>query len=374
MAVSPRLELFPLALGLGRALRISQAPAGVRSDTGITTADLLSRVRARFPGLTPLDETTYVDLAEALVESGFPLVYDHARRRFFPQARDGTTSRAGGSSSVLTSTSSLYAAAQGRIAEGRDPREVLSARLTEACRRGGFLALTLKGAELPGVADALAQRYSTTAVPLSTLFLDALKELAEEHGVRWQALLKADAKYTATGTMGAALASYTRLAAERVRELVVDLAEGAGPRSILLVHEAGLVARYWEAGGRELLAALQQSGTPPHGHSARPVAAAPGGGPARHAHPGRSDGGGGRPGHRVGGAGRLVRGAAVRRCIPEGRGPSRMPADGVMARAAKSRRAGAATYCPTRAAEVPVVPTSPRPRWRTRWRPRRARC
>ncbi|WP_324789119.1 BREX system serine/threonine kinase PglW [Streptomyces sp. H51] len=264
VAVSPRLELFPLGLSLARALRISQAPAGVRPETGITTADLLSRVRARFPGLAVLDETTYVELGEALTEAGFPVVHDQERRRFVPQRpKDGTASRPALSSSVLTSTGSLYAAAQGSIAEGRDPREVLSARLADARRRGGFLALTLRGAELPGVAPALAERYEVTAVSLSGLFLDALKELAEEQSVRWQALLKADAKYAATGTLGAALASYTRLAAERVRQRVLDLAERSGPRAVLLVHEAGLIARYWEAGGRELLAALQQSARRP---------------------------------------------------------------------------------------------------------------
>lgn len=263
VAFSPRLELFPLDLSLSRALRISQAPAGVRPESGITPDDLLSRVRARFPGLAVLDETTYVELAEALAEAGFPLDWNPDRRRFHPRAEEGAGSRLGLSSSVLTSTSSLYAAAQGRIAEGRDPREVLSARLTEARRRGGFLALTLKGADLPGVADALAARYETTAVSLNSFFLDCLRELAEEQSVRWQALLKADAKYTATGTLGAALASYTRLAAERVRQRVVETAERTGPRSVLLAHEAGLIARYWEAGGREVLAALQQSARRP---------------------------------------------------------------------------------------------------------------
>ncbi|MGW5970145.1 hypothetical protein [Streptomyces sp. NPDC055186] len=263
VAFSPRLELFPLSLGLDRALRISQAPAGVRPDTGITTSDLLSRVRARFPGLAVLDETTYVELAEALADAGFPLVHDPERRRFFPRVQDGTGSRPALSSSVLTSTGSLYAAAQGRIAEGRDPREVLSARLGEARRRGGFVALTLKGAELPGTARGLAERFEVTDVPLNTLFLDALKELAEEQSVRWQALLKADAKFTATGLLGAALASYTRSAAERVRQRVVDRAERSGPRTVLLAHEAGLIARSWEAGGRELLAALQQSARRP---------------------------------------------------------------------------------------------------------------
>ncbi|GAA0632107.1 BREX system serine/threonine kinase PglW [Streptomyces thermocarboxydovorans] len=263
VAVSPRLELFPLTLTLARALRISQAPAGVRPETGITTGDLLSRVRARFPGLSGLEETTYVELGEALTEAGFPLVYDPDRRRFVPQQREGAGSRPAVSSSVLTSTSSLYAAAQGSIAEGRDPRVVLAARLNEARRRGGFLALTLKGAELPGVAAALAEEYEVTPVSLNGLLLDALKELAEEQSVRWEALLRADAKYTATGTLGAALASYTRLAAERVRERVLDLAERSGPRAVVLAHEAGLVARYWEAGGRELLAALQQSARRP---------------------------------------------------------------------------------------------------------------
>ncbi|MFF6993734.1 hypothetical protein ACFY93_02030 [Streptomyces sp. NPDC008313] len=66
-----------------------------------------------------------------------------------------------------------------------------------------------------------------------------------------------------TGTLSAALASYTRSAAERVGLRVVELAERSGPRTVLLAHEAGLIARYWEAGGRELLAGLQQSARRP---------------------------------------------------------------------------------------------------------------
>ncbi|MFE9920237.1 hypothetical protein ACFYQA_01270 [Streptomyces sp. NPDC005774] len=59
--------------------------------------------------------------------------------------------------------------------------------------------------------------------------------------------------------MGAALASYTWSAAERVRQRVVDLVERSGPRTVLLAHEAGLIARYWEAGGRELLPGFPES-------------------------------------------------------------------------------------------------------------------
>ncbi|MGW7277613.1 hypothetical protein ACWGIV_04740 [Streptomyces sp. NPDC054844] len=123
----------------------------------------------------------------------------------------------------------------------------------------------LKGAELPGVAEALAERYEAVAVSSNGLFLSALKEPAEEQSVRWQALLKADAKYTATGMLGAALSSYTRLASERPRGRLLELAERSGPRTVLPAHDAGLIARYWEAGGRELTAVLQQSARRPPG-------------------------------------------------------------------------------------------------------------
>ncbi|MFD5648393.1 hypothetical protein [Streptomyces sp. NPDC127039] len=96
--------------------------------------------------------------------------------------------------------------------------------------------------------------------------------------MRWQALLKADAKYTATGTLGAALSSYTRLASERLRGRLLDLAERSGPRTVLLAHDAGLIARYWKVGGRELMTALQQSA---RRHAARAVAAGPLGGRTR---------------------------------------------------------------------------------------------
>ncbi|WP_406478460.1 BREX system serine/threonine kinase PglW [Streptomyces sp. NBC_01615] len=263
VGVSPRFELFPLGLGLDRALRISQAAAGVRPGLGIGADDLLARVRARFPGLAVLADATYVELEEALSEAGFPLQHDRESKRFFPPDRDPEQSRPAYSGSVLTSTGTMYAAAQGQLAEGRDPRRVLALKLENTLRRGGFLALTVKGALLPGTAQRLAARFGVLPVALDELFLTALHELADEQQVRWQALLKADAKFTATGLVGTALGSYTRLAAERVAARCTALAEQAGPRTVLLVHRAGLAARYWEAGGRELLVSLQEAARHP---------------------------------------------------------------------------------------------------------------
>ncbi|MEU2827312.1 BREX system serine/threonine kinase PglW [Streptomyces lavendulae] len=264
VGVSPRLELFPLGLDLVRALRISQAPAGVRADTGITTTDLVARVRARFPGLSALADTTYVELDEALRQTDFPLAYDHQRKRFMPRLRESAAGTLiGPTVSALTSTGSLIAAAQGDLAMGRDPRRVLAARLDTARRRGGFLALTVKGPELPDLAARLSERFDVLPVSLDELFLSVLRELATEHGVAWQALLTADASLTASGTIGAGLASYTRATAERVVTRAAALAEQAGPRTVLLAHEAALAARYWSSGGREALVALQEAARRP---------------------------------------------------------------------------------------------------------------
>ncbi|AOW87765.1 serine/threonine protein kinase [Streptomyces olivaceus] len=258
VAVSPRLELFPLDLDLVRALRISQAPAGVRAGAGISAADLIARVRARFPGVEVLADTTYVELEEALAQTDFPLVYDHQRKRFMPRVREPSGSVYGPSVSALTSTGSLVAAAQSELALGNDPRRVMAARLQAARRRGGFLALTVKASELPGVTERLAERFDVVPLSLDDLFLTALRELAAENGAEWQALLRADAAFVTSGALGAGLASYARAATERVAERAVALAEQLGPRTVLFAHEATLTARYWAAGGRELLVRLQE--------------------------------------------------------------------------------------------------------------------
>ncbi|WP_405687138.1 hypothetical protein [Streptomyces sp. NBC_00057] len=267
--VSPRLELYPLGLDLVQALRISQAAAGVRPDTGIGTDDLLARVRARFPALAVLADTTYVELEEALDRAGFPLAYDQQRKRFLPRARETVTWHTEQTVSVPASTRTLIEDAQSELSLGRDPRRVRPARLQAARRRGGFVTLTVKGPELPGVAERLAERFDVTPPALDELLLTTLRELAQEQRAPWQALLKADAAFAASGSIGAGLASYTRLALERFVAHVAELAAASGPRTVLLAHRAGLVARYWEMGGRELLVALQNAaGRPadaPHG-------------------------------------------------------------------------------------------------------------
>ena len=258
-AASPRLELYPRRLGLARALRISQAPAGIRQETGISVGELLARVKVRFPSLPLVGSPTHVEVEDALTEAGFDMEYDPERRRFFPAAVGSPV----GTSSTYTRTSVLLAAAQSAAVAGRDPRTVLKTKLTTSVRRGGFLALTLKGGELPGTAPALAADYGVVPVDLGTEFLTVFRALARELDTDWTKVLRADAVFTATGELRPGLRSYVQQVTERLTVRLTAMAEAAGPKAVLFVHNAGLIARYFDGGGHTLLVTLQQSARRP---------------------------------------------------------------------------------------------------------------
>ncbi|MGW6057534.1 BREX system serine/threonine kinase PglW [Streptomyces sp. NPDC055189] len=258
-AASPRLELYPQALGLARALRISQAAAGVRRETGISITELLSRVNARFPSLAIADAPTHIEVEDALAEAGFPLEWDAARKRFFPPAAEG----ARWTSSTYTRTSVLVAEAQAAVAAGRDPQLVLRAKLATAAQRGGFLALTLKGVDLPGAAEMLAAEFNVTPVDLNAEFLGTFRMLADELGTDWSKVLRADTVFTESGELKPGLRSYSQRVTDRLAERLRSMAEESGPKAVLFVHNAGLISRYYEGGGHDLLVGLQQSARRP---------------------------------------------------------------------------------------------------------------
>lgn len=248
-AASPRLELYPRELDLVRALRISQAAAGVRRDHGITQADLIAKVRARFPALVLDDRLTHVELEDALRAAGFALAYDTETKTFRPPAPE--LSRLATSSSTSLSGHSPWRAA------GVDPQEVLSTKLRFAVEHGGFLALTLRGVHLPGVAEAIARRYPVRAIDVDREFLSAFRALVAERGQDWTKVDKLDARFGETGVIAPGLASYVRTTWERVHARLDQVAEDR--ESVLFLHHASLLARYFDEGGRGLLTGLQNA-------------------------------------------------------------------------------------------------------------------
>lgn len=252
-AASPRLELYPRGLDLAKALRISQAAAGVRRDIGITVDDLLSKVRARFPGVAAGERPTHVRVEEALKAAGFSLEYDPADRRFRPPAPEFTR---------LSTSSGITASTHGRMsAAGLDPQAVLQGKLTRAVEHGGFSALTLRGRNLSGSATAIASAYQVTPVDLNREFLTEFRALAAEHGTDWNKVLTIDARFGENGKISRGLASYVRTAWTRLEQRL--LAQSAQGKTVLFVHDAGLLARYFDEGGHALLTRLQNAARRP---------------------------------------------------------------------------------------------------------------
>ncbi|MEU5614917.1 BREX system serine/threonine kinase PglW [Streptomyces sparsogenes] len=251
--VTPRLELYPADLGLERALRISQAGAGARHGRGLTPTELVARLRARFPDLQAVSgavEPTHVELEDALQAARFDLRYDPESETFLPTASDP----AGPYTSTGAALTSLLPRVPATREEARDPHSRIRARLETAVDHGGFLALTVKVARLPGTAEALAAAFPVLAVDLGAEFIAEFRKLTSERGQDWRQVLRADAA-SAPGRVKPGLASFVRAVWQRLTDELA--ARAAAPRTVLFLHDAGLVARYWDEGGRLFLAGLR---------------------------------------------------------------------------------------------------------------------
>ncbi|MEV7596630.1 BREX system serine/threonine kinase PglW [Kitasatospora sp. NPDC089797] len=255
--VSPRLELYPRDLGLDRALRISQAAAGVRREKGITVEELIARLRARFPDLAVLakgSEPTYVQFEEAFAELRVLLKYEPAKACFEPPAAEIAP--------LWTSTgagTSLLGVGRPWI-PGQDLLAPITTKLAESAERGGFLAVTVKGTNLPGVAEDVAAAYLVDRLDLGREFVATFHVLASETGQDWAKVLRADAG-SAPGQIKPGLAKFVRTVWQRVEAVLTERA--APPRTVLFLHNAGLLARYWQEGGHDLLVRLQAAARRP---------------------------------------------------------------------------------------------------------------
>ncbi|WP_078492083.1 BREX system serine/threonine kinase PglW [Streptomyces yerevanensis] len=259
--VTPRLELYPRDLTLERALRISQAGAGVRRDRGITVAELVTRLRARFPDLDVLSgtrEPTYVELESALAEARFDLSYDAKSSAFLPPVLESAVSwtSTGNHTSYLSYAARVPVLGDAPI----DPHEVIRAKLAACVERGGFLALTVRASRLPGAAQAVAAVYPVESADLGREFLAEFRALAAEKGQDWEKVLRADAG-SVPGQIKRGLASFVRVVWPRVEARL--LARAAAPRTVLFLHNAGLLARYWDEGGHDTLVRLQAAARRP---------------------------------------------------------------------------------------------------------------
>ncbi|HEV2345493.1 MAG TPA: BREX system serine/threonine kinase PglW [Actinocrinis sp.] len=258
---SPRADLYPRDLGLERALRISQAAAGVGYEPGVTVADLLVRVRVRFPELD-FGDVTHIQLSEALEAAGYPLRFDYANQVFRGPERSVPQSTG------LASGTAVAMAGAGAGAAGSSSGAVTEAavkRLGEAVADGGFRALTVSVRHLPGLAAAIERRFPVLmSVNGNAEFLSCFRRLAAEQGQDWEKVLRVDGRLRVSGGRDAqseAPRAYAEYVIEVAARLRAEWLERASPRerAVLLLYNAGLLARYWDIAGRGLLTGFQQS-------------------------------------------------------------------------------------------------------------------
>ncbi|WP_395109992.1 BREX system serine/threonine kinase PglW [Actinomadura sp. SCN-SB] len=257
--VSPGMQLYPRDLPLGKALRLAQAGAGVRHPQGVTVDQIMAKVEAAFPGLDAYHPwPTYITMESALADAGFPLTYDRTGQRFLPPAPVPTRT----STITVTGKTGRDAGAE-RTQDG-----TAGAKLDRALHQGGFLALTVHYKRLPGIAEALAAGYPVVPVDVAEVFLAEFRNLSREQGADWSQVLRADERMTRQGHPSAALRSFVTRVMDRTRDVVLERA-AAQPDRVLFLYNAGLLARYFDEGGRGLLTGLQNAarspGDVPHG-------------------------------------------------------------------------------------------------------------
>ncbi|MGI8814863.1 MAG: hypothetical protein ACR2G2_06120 [Pseudonocardia sp.] len=175
--VNARLELYPCDLDPVRALRLSQAGAGVPPE-GLTPEALARRVSARFPGLAELPDGR--DLERLLVEAGFELAWDG--NRLMPPPLPGATS------TRLPSTASGRAPVS--AASGSGP----GARLGYALRHGGARVVTFRRSRWAATRDRVCELAGVQTTDASAAFVGALRKVASELLIPdFDVILQADA-------------------------------------------------------------------------------------------------------------------------------------------------------------------------------------
>jgi hypothetical protein len=230
-----RMELYPRDLDPVRALRLSQAGAGVPKE-GLTPAALSARVAARFPGLAELPDG--LELSRLLREAGFDLRWN-GDRLVPPTSITASSSRQGESS--VGPTPSVPVAAAGGSPE---------ARVRYVLEYGGVRLLTFRRSRWAACRGRVAEVTGAEPVDVSAAFIGALRQVATQRRIAdFGLVLRADAP----DADARAAKNLERVAREAWELLEREWAE----RDVLVLDQLTPLARY--AGGTALLNRLLDS-------------------------------------------------------------------------------------------------------------------
>lgn len=236
VALSSRLEIYPVGLSAERALRMgSNALLGPKR---LPVEHLKNRIQSRFPHADRLPDRPALD--DLLKAAEIPLYWEPAVDKlpagYAPRMRgDGLTRH---TSTLRRQTTATTAGADTPQAEGAQRFEDT---ITRALKDKRVLIVTCALSRLETAAQALAERFELQSVSLDRLLIGAMHEQAKAASAEWRIVLNADA----TAHNSADWRRLNVLVNRAVPEVHQTLQENAKP---LLIQHLGLLVRYGHIG------------------------------------------------------------------------------------------------------------------------------
>lgn len=252
VAMSSRLELYPVNLSAERALRLgANTLLGARR---LTVEQLHSRIHSRFPLAERLPGRPALDHLLQAIE--FPLQWHEAGDGLpagyaMPAPGTGATRH---TSTLRRLTTAMHGT------EGDSPEAAQAQRFDDTIRRaldtGRVLLITADLARVEDAAVELCSQFGLHAVSLDRLLIDALKEEVRAIGADWRVVLQADAAARSS-------ADARRLATLVQRAMPGVLATLRDDARPLVVQHLGLLVRHEQTGLIQALRDTAQAGQRP---------------------------------------------------------------------------------------------------------------
>lgn len=252
VALSSRLELYPIGLSAERALTLgANTLLGARR---LSVEQLHRRIQSRFPRAEPLP--IRLELDRLLEKIDFPLTWHAAEDGLpagyaMPARPTGYTHHTSTLRRLTTATHTLLTADPSAATAER-----FDATLHRALAQRRVLLLMADLARVEQAARELCRQYQLAPVSLDRLLVDALHAEAAKVHADWQVVLHADAADPA-GADWRRLNALVRRVLPQVQQILLD---DARP---LLVQHLGLLVRYGQLGVIDALRDAARAGEHP---------------------------------------------------------------------------------------------------------------
>lgn len=232
-AVSSRQEFYPRGMDAARALKLSRG--ALYGVARLTVKQIRSRIASRYPEAEPLPGRPQLD--ELLTAAGFEFRWEESPGddgAYVSPLRDMLTITSG-SESVSRLATPLPSEA-GEVTPELADRRQFDERLTRAVKEGAFLTLMVSPKRYRRAARLLGERYPVETIDAEGLFLETLRQVADEARVDWDLVLKADAE-PGSGDWNKLLRLVGRAMPKIEQRLM------SSDKTILMTYP-GLIARY----------------------------------------------------------------------------------------------------------------------------------